>query len=111
MVWAVFAGADGSGLPVVDELQRQAEVVALHQGDDRLQVILLLGRDAQFLALHLGPDAFRPLVSDELGDLPGVVGGDAFLEADPEPVLLARGLRVAGIEGLERDAALDQLPE
>src|SRR6266516_369642 len=100
---------EGLPLPVVDELQRQAEVVALHQGDDRLQVILLLGRDAQFLALHLGPDAFRPLVPDELGDLPGVVGGDAFLEADPEPVLLAGGLRVAGIEGLERDPTLDQL--
>src|SRR6266699_1225731 len=74
---------------VVDELQCQSEVFALHQGDDRLQVILLLGRDAQFLALHLGPDSLRPRVPDELGDLPGVVGGDAFLEADPEPVLLA----------------------
>src|SRR5206468_6014028 len=102
----------GLGWPrsaVVDELQCQAVVFALHQGDGRLQVILLLGRDAQFLALHLGPDPLRPLVPDELGDLPGVVGGDAFLEADPEPVLLAGGRRVAGIEDLERDPALDQL--
>src|SRR5215470_10961856 len=94
---------------VVDELQGQAEVFALHQGDDRLQVILLLGRDAQLVALCLGPDSLRPLIPDELGDLPGVVGGDAFLEADPEPVLLAGEPRVAGIEGLERDPALDQL--
>src|SRR6266516_5774525 len=100
---------EGLPLPVVEELQCQAEVVALHQGDDRLQVILLLGRDAQFLALHLGPDSLRPFVPDELGDLPGVVGGDALLEADPESVLLAGESRVAGIEGLERDAALDQL--
>src|SRR5215475_3926667 len=96
-------------LPVVDELERQAEVVALHQRDNRLQVILLLGGDAQLIALYLGPDALRRLVPDELGDLPGVVGGDSLLEADPEPVLLTGGLRVAGVEGLERDSSLDQL--
>ena len=93
---------------VVDELQGEVELLALQQRDDRLQIVLLLGRDAEFLALDLGPDSLRPLVPDDLGDLLGVVLGDALLEGHAHPVLLAGKLRVACVQGLERDAALDQ---
>src|SRR5437773_1779819 len=77
--------------------------------DDRLQIVLLLGRDAEFLALDLGPDALRALVPDDLGDLLGVVLGDALLQGHAHPVFLAGELRVTRVQGLERDAALDQL--
>src|SRR6266542_5430926 len=96
-------------LAEVDELQRQVEILALDQGDHGLKIILFLGGDAQFLALDLGPHALRPLITDDLADLLGVVLRDALLERDPEPVLLARGLRVARIHALPRDLAPDQL--
>src|SRR5580704_13388241 len=95
--------------PVVDELQREVELLALQQRDDRLQVVLLLRRDAKFLALDLSPDALRTLVPDDFGDLLGVVLGDALLEGHAHPVLLAGKLGVVRIQGLERYAALDQL--
>ena len=67
-------------LPVVDELQGEVEFLAFQQADHRLQVVLFLRRDAKLLALDLSPDAFGPLVPDDLGDLLGVVLGDALLE-------------------------------
>src|ERR1700753_260477 len=94
---------------VIDKLQSEVEFLALQQGDDRLQVVLLLGRDPQLLALHLGLDALGALVPDDLAELLGVVLGDAFLEADGQPVLLAGQLGLAGVQHLERDPALDQL--
>src|SRR5215831_14021231 len=93
----------------VDELQRQAELVAFHQGYHGLQVVLLLRGHAQLVALYLGADALGPLVPDQLGDLPRVILGDALLEADGEPELLTGGLRVAGVQRLERHAPPDQL--
>src|ERR1700753_3081745 len=80
--------------PVVDELQGEVELHALQQGDDRLQVVLLLGRDAKLLTLDLSPDALRPLVPDDLGQLLGIVLGDALLEGHAQPVFLAGRLRV-----------------
>src|SRR5215468_3695342 len=74
----------GRGLTEVDELQRQAELVAFHQGYYGLQVVLLLRGHAELVALYLGADALGPLVPDQLGDLPRVVLGDALLEADGE---------------------------
>src|ERR1700761_9108052 len=94
---------------VVDKLQSEVEVLALEQGDDRLQVVLLLGRDPQLVPLDLRLDALGALVPDDLAKLLGVVLGDAFLEADGQPVLLARQLGLAGVQHLERDPALDQL--
>jgi SAM-dependent methyltransferase len=96
-------------LAVVDELQGYVEFLALEQGNDILELVLLLGRDSQLVTLHLGADALRALVPDELGDLPRVVLGDALLEADGDLVLLAGWLGLAGVENLERDRALDQL--
>src|SRR6201992_2205588 len=94
---------------VVDKLQSEVEVLALEQGDDRLQVVLLLGRDPQLVPLDLRLDALGDFVPDDLARLLGVVLGDAFLEADGQPVLLARQLGLAGVQHLERDPALDQL--
>src|SRR5499427_497741 len=96
------------GLAEVDELQRQAELVAFHQGNYGLQVVLLLRRHGQFVALDLGADALGPLVPDQRGDLPRVVLGDALLEAGAEPELLPGGLRVARVQRLEGYAAPDQ---
>src|SRR6516164_917752 len=104
-----LSGKAGRGLAEVDELQRQAELVAFHQGYHGLQVVLLLRGHAELVALHLGADALGPLIPDQLGDLPRVVLGDALLEADGEPELLAGGLRVTWVQGLERHAPPDQL--
>ena len=49
------------------------------------------------------------LVADELGDLLGVLAADALLERAGDLVGLAGGLRLAGVEGLHRDVAADQL--
>src|SRR5690242_16937394 len=96
-------------LAEVDELQCQAEIVAFHQGYHGLQVVLLLRGHAELVALDLGADALGPLVPDQLGDLSRVVLGDALLEADGEPELLTGGLRVAGVQRLERHTPPDQL--
>src|SRR5215471_1377533 len=104
-----LSGTSWLGLTEVDELQRQAELVAFHQGYHGLQVVLLFRGHAELVALHLGADALGPLVPDQLGDLPRVVLGDALLEADGEPELLTGWLRVAGVQRLERHAPPDQL--
>src|SRR5579859_1186564 len=103
------AQRNSPGLAEVDELQREAEIVALDQGDHGLQVVFLLRRHAQFLALHLGADALGPLIPDQLGDLSRVILGDALLEADAETELLPGRLRVTGVQGLERHTPPDQL--
>src|SRR5579871_3852283 len=79
-------------LAVVDELQGDVELLAPEQGDHILQLVLLLGRHPELIALNLSPDALGPLVPDDLRDLPGIVLGDALLQADADPVLLARRL-------------------
>src|SRR5580704_12490626 len=94
--------------PVVDELQREVELLALQQRDDRLQIVLLLRRDPKFLALDLSPNALRALVPDDLRDLLGVVLGNALLEGHAHPVLLAGKLGFVRVQGLEGYAALDQ---
>jgi hypothetical protein len=90
-------------------LDGEVEVLALEQSDDRLQVVLLLGRDPELVPLDLRLDAFRPLIADDLRDLLRVVLRDALFQRDGQPVLLAGQLRVAGVQYLERDTALDQL--
>src|SRR6202035_510502 len=96
-------------LAVVGELKGEVELLALQQRDHGLQVVLLLGRDAQLLALDLGPDALRPLVPDDLRQLPGVVLVDALLEGDRHAVLLPGELGIGRVQRLQRYAALDQL--
>src|SRR5215510_5579723 len=96
-------------LPIVDELHREVEILALDQCDDLLQVVLLLRRDAELVALDLDLDALGSLVADQLADLLGLVLGDALLDAGGDLDLPAGRTGVAGVEGLERDAALDQL--
>ena len=54
-------------------------------------------------------DALRAFVPDDLGQLLGVVLGDALLEGHRHPVLLAGQLGVGRVQGLQRDAPLDQL--
>src|ERR1700722_19980358 len=107
-------GAGGSDLTqpvsaVVDELHSEVELLALQQRDDRLQIVLLLGRNAKLLTLDLGLNTLRPLVPDDLGDLLGVVLGDALLQGHRHLVLPAGRLGVVRLQCLERDAALDQL--
>ena len=93
----------------VDELQGEVELLALQQGDDLLQVVLLLRRDAQFVALHLCPDALRSLVPDDLGDLPGVVLRDALLEADVSRYSLPESLGSSGSRALSDTPRLTSL--
>ncbi|TSI16731.1 hypothetical protein FO013_07755 [Brevibacterium aurantiacum] len=94
---------------VVDELQVEIEILALEQGDDFLQVVALLRAHAQLLALDLCLDALGALVSDVLRDLLRIVFVDALFEAGIDAVFLARRIGFAVFEGLQRDAALDQL--
>src|SRR5258707_2777521 len=96
-------------LPVVHELQSDVEFLALEQALDVLQLVLLLRGHPKFFALDLRPDAFRAFVPDHLRDLLRVLLGDTLLELGQEAILSAGRLRVAGVENLERNAALDKL--
>src|SRR5436190_24138456 len=70
--------ATRNDLPVVGELQGDPEVLALEQRDDVLQVVLLLAGHAKLVALDLRLDTLGSLVADLLGDLLGLVRGDAL---------------------------------
>src|ERR671910_1886058 len=94
---------------VVDELEREVEVLLLEQGDDGLQVVLLLRRDTYLLALNLGLHTLGALVPDGLGDLLRLVLGEPVLERGTDLVEPAGRPRFTGVERLERNAALDQL--
>src|ERR1022692_3574192 len=96
-------------LAVVDVLQGDVEILAFQQALHILELILLLGGDPQFLALYLSLDALRPLVSDDLRNLLRVVLGNALFQVRQEPVLLARELRLARVQDLQRHATPDQL--
>src|SRR5690606_30503064 len=93
----------------VHELERDVEIRALQQRDRRLQVVAALRLHAQLVALDLALDALRGLVADDLRDLLRVVAADALLDAGLDAVLLAARERLAGVEGPQRDAALDEL--
>src|SRR3954470_18984884 len=96
-------------LPVVRELQRNVEVGLLEEADYRLQVVLLLRAHPQLVALDLSLHALGSLVPDALRDRASLVALDALLDRRRDPVRLAGRLRVAGVQRLERDPALDQL--
>ncbi|QCU77413.1 hypothetical protein E7744_03660 [Citricoccus sp. SGAir0253] len=98
----------GASSAEVDELQ-VGVLEALEQGDGVLEVVARLRGHAQLVALDGGLDRLRRLVADELGDLLGRGLVDALLDPGLEPVLLARGVRLAGVQGLQRDVALDEL--
>src|SRR3954452_13061050 len=98
-----------AGSAVVVELQRDVEILSPQQLLDRLQVIALLAADPQLVALDLGLHSLRTLVPDDLRDLLGLVRGDALLDRCGDLVGLAGCLRLAGVEGLQREAAFDQL--
>ena len=74
-----------------------------------MQVVATLRADAQLVALNLRLDALRAFVANDLADLLGLVLRDALLELGLNLVVLARGVRLAGVEALERDSALDEL--
>ena len=63
-----------------DELQRDVEVGLFQQRDHGLKVVALLRADAHLVTLDLRLDALRTLVADQLGDLLGVLAGDALLD-------------------------------
>src|SRR5690349_11808496 len=96
-------------LPVVGELQGDAEVGLLQQRDDRLEVILLLGADPQLVALDLGLHALRALVADPLADRLGLVRLDALDDLDVDPVSLPGLTGLPGVQRLQRDVPLDRL--
>src|SRR5260370_17025600 len=96
-------------VPIVHELQSDVEFLALEQALDVLQLVLLLRGHPKFFTLDLRPDAFRAFVPDHLRDLLRVLLGDTLLEVGQEAILSAGWLRVAGVENLERNAALDKL--
>src|SRR5215207_9247555 len=100
----------GASVPEVLELEGDAEVGALEEGDHRLQVVALLRADAHGVALGLARRAlWRPRL-DQLVDLAGLVAGDADLDrGDLAHGVLGGFLHVAVLQSLERDAALDQL--
>src|ERR1700722_8630027 len=99
----------GEGLPVVDELQSDVEVGLLEHRDDLLQIVALFAADAHLVALDLGFDGLGAVVADQLGDLLGVLAGDALFQGAGDLVGLTGGLRLAGVERLEADVAPDQL--
>src|SRR5829696_3061611 len=97
-------------VPEVLELQGDAEVGALEQGDDRLQVITLLRADPNGLALGLAGRALRGMLLDQLVDLAGLVARDPDLDRGHLAHAVVRGLlHVAVLQSLQGDAALDEL--
>src|ERR1700730_5257816 len=105
----ISVGPTAAVSPVVDELQRYVDIGLLRHGDDGLEVVALLGADANLVALDLSLDAFGALVADELGDLLGVLAGDALFDGAADLVGLTAGLRLVRIEGLHGDVAPDEL--
>src|SRR4051794_27947141 len=98
-----------TGSAVVHELQGHVEVRALEQGDHRLQVVAALARNAQLVTGDLCLDRLRALVTNDLRDLLRVLLREPLLEGRLDPVFLAGGPGLAGVQGLERDTALDEL--
>src|SRR5690606_12648345 len=97
-----FPSVPGRGVSaVVGELERDAEVLALEQGDDRLQVILLLAGDPQLVALDLRLHALGPAVADGLADRLGLLLIDPLDDPAVDLVGLAGLLRLARVEGLQ----------
>src|SRR5262245_25596982 len=94
---------------VVRELQGDAEVGLLEQADHVLQVVLLLARHPALAALDLRLNALRALIADLLADRLRLVGVDALDDLAVDLERLARRPGVTGVQGLQRDAALDQL--
>nr|WP_158496532.1 hypothetical protein [Micrococcus cohnii] len=96
------------GSAEVDELQVGVLEVLEHR-DGRLQVVAGLRGHAQLVALDGGLHGLGALVADQLRDL--LRGGlvDALLDGGLETVLLAGGVGFAGVEGLQRDAAFNEL--
>src|SRR6476620_521223 len=90
----------------VDELE-VGLVKVLEQRHGGLKVVAGLGGDAEFVALDLRLDGFGGFVADQLVDLLGEVLRDAFLDGGLQPEFLAGCERLAGVQGLERDAAAD----
>src|SRR5699024_8613921 len=98
---------------VVGELQVGIHVGALEQRDDGLEVVAALARHAQLVSLDLRLDALGALVADDLRHLLRRLAAQPLLDQGLEAVLLAGRLRLgavlAGVERLQRDAALDEL--
>src|SRR3990172_5860297 len=95
--------------PVVRELERDAEILLLEEGNHRLQLVAALARHAELVALDLGLD-LELAVADRLGDVLGLVRGDAL--GDRPPLADRPGQRVldlAVIQRLQGHAALDEL--
>ena len=107
--WEGSATPDQTGSAVVGELHREVVVLLLDQRLHGLQVVALLGRDAELVALDLRLDALGALVADQLGDLLGVLGGDALLERDRDLALLPGLAGLARVEDLQRLLPLDEL--
>src|SRR5579885_1808182 len=97
------------GLPVVGELQVEAEVLRLQERDHGLQLVPALALHPELVALNLGL-GLEPAVPDRLGDRLGLLVRDAALDRDDLPHRAAQGLlHLAVGEGLERDVPLDEL--
>src|SRR3954453_6980304 len=109
--WARRAGGGPRSSALVGEVQRDVEVGLAQHPLDGLEIVTALARDTQLVALDLALDALGPLVADQLGDLLGVLLGDALLEGRVEVVLLAREARsgLGDVEVLEADLALDEV--
>ena len=103
------APLDPERLAVVDELEVDVEVGGLEHGDNVLQVVARLGGNAQLVALDGCLHALGALLADHLGDLLCLVLGDAFLNGALDAGFLAGGVGLARVQGLQGDAALDQL--
>ena len=76
---------EASGLPVVAELQRDAEIVVAQRLHRLLQVVLRRRADAHLIGLDRRLDLLQLLVLDELDDLARRLDRDALLNRDDAP--------------------------
>src|SRR6266498_1080705 len=95
--------------PVVGELQREALVVLLEQGDRLLEVVLVLAGHPELVALDLGLDLEAGLAHG-LGERLGLLLWDPLDERALDPVgAAARGPGLAGLQRLQRDRPAHEL--
>jgi len=94
----------GSGGPVIGELQRDAEVLGLEEGDDGLEVVAVLAGDAHLLLLdrRLDPD-LRVLAASKAQTGRQLLPGRARL--------LERFQRLPGLAGFGEAGTLEGLLE
>ena len=78
-------------LPVIAELEGDAEIVSAKQSDDILQLVFRRRRDPQLVSLDAGLYLLQLLILEELDDIPRRVAGNSLLQCYHPPYARTAG--------------------